>query len=920
MANNLTQLLQEAERRQLMTPQLRALADEAADRGIIAPITKNALDQPVKTSPLPMPVARDITVPLEGAGGVEMSVPEKPPEHVIRAAQSGVIFDEPAASGHFLQSLAFDRKNQVEAYRQALNKDAEKEIDVRLGPASGEIEYFIPERSRFALVKPPRSHVAEIQSLGGAGITMGSEALAGGITALATKSPALTALGAGGGAVVGELMRLELGRRMGINQDVPDEEIIKQAAKTGVIAAGAGVAGEKLFQFGKFVHNLMRGRLIQEDLISTGIDIEDAIKIQNSINERLEDTQFRFNLAQASNDEDLLNLQDFFKRSKEFSRQFGDFSDQQELALNQYWQNINKPYRTRRTPTETAEDVRAVAESDLARKTAPEDVFVATKNAELKENLSSLTERPPEQLGSLLRDVGDREQLSFRNWADARARELNNAVGDAEFIENAQTHKVVKDIADESKRLLFQSLRRTRTSLVGEAPEEAVEESGEEIVEEAAEELESSLAKVWNPDARFTFQEAWSTVSALKALERQSAKGLSTETPDTGTIKRLIGAIESDINESFSVSPAAGLYDDFKRGYGIQKRRLDEGTVGKLMERRGGANGRYVLSDEQAFERLMVPGDKRAAQELRALVRDDADAVDAVRAGFSELYKRKAVKDGRIDIAAHDEFMKNRSGQLQQFFTKQEMKLIRDRKGIESALRARERNREDVLNRINQSFEIQIANIKDVDQLSRLALDTANPEKSAQLVSMLRRTPDVLRGVQARVRENMRERMVGPMRDGKRAFSPTRFNDFLNGKSGELGHRANLKNLFGQEYVDNLDTLNQALTITGREARFPNRSNTAFWSDTVKNLTRAYVGLFTRPGRFLTALDRLRGRAANRVIVQSILNPDDLQALLSLKGVDLRSAKARTILSALGGTALYAGPRPSDVNIESMAF
>ncbi len=36
------------------------------------------------------------------------------------------------------------------------------------------------------------------------------------------------------------------------------------------------------------------------------------------------------------------------------------------------------------------------------------------------------------------------------------------------------------------------------------------------------------------------------------------------------------------------------------------------------------------------------------------------------------------------------------------------------------------------------------------------------------------------------------------------------------------------------------------------------RSNSAFWIDTVKGLARAYVGLFTRPGRIITALAALR--------------------------------------------------------------
>ena len=910
MSGRVDQIVQEMDSRGMMTPRMRQLHEEMASRGMSAPLQQTVSGQTVLTTPIPRPEQKLTTLPDEMGPALVLDFPEMWPDNVLQAADAGVLYDVPASSGHFLSSLAFDRKNEMEAYRQSLNREGEDNVQVRIGPVSGEIEYFVPEQNRFSIARPPNSTLAEMQALGGLGITLGTEAGAGILSAALTKSPTMAALGTGGGAILGELMRLELGRRMGINQDITAEQEIGQAVKIGALTAGAGVAGEKLFKFARFAHNLISGRMAQQDLIDSGLDIEDAMRLQDEINERLGDAQFKFNLAQATNDEELLIIQDFLKRSREYSAQFGEFSDKQQIALQQYWKSINTPYRTRQTPEQVTDAVLGVAETRVGREVTPADAFAHMKRAQLQENLSSLTERPPEQLGEILRGAGAREQKAFTDWSKAAAKDLNNAVGDAPFIENTNTHSVVKSIGDESKKLLFDSLKRPRQAVIG-APPQAVEEAAEEVGEEA---VDSAVAKVWDENARFTFEEAWLTVSALKALERASGKGMAAESVDTGTVKRLIGALERDIDEGFASgeSGAAELYETFKRQYRTQKRMLDEGTVGKLMERKGGARGRFVLSDEQAFRRLMLPGDVRAARELSALTRNNPEASDAVREGLAEMYRRDVIKEQRVDVNAHDRFMRDHGGQMSVFFSKGEMGRIRERKGIESALRARERDRDEALKNANDTFAGRLTNIKDIDQLARIAMDRGSPGQASELVSILSKTPDVLRGVRAKVREKMHELVMGPHQRGQRIFSHVRFNDFLNGKAGETGHRANLANLFGEEYVADLDTLNQALQVTMREARFPNRSNTAFWKDTVKNLTRAYVGLFTRPGRFITAVDRLTGRTANRVLSQTILNPQDLRALVELQGVDMRTEKARAVLSSLGATALLAGPKPGD--------
>lgn len=138
-----------------------------------------------------------------------------------------------------------------------------------------------------------------------------------------------------------------------------------------------------------------------------------------------------------------------------------------------------------------------------------------------------------------------------------------------------------------------------------------------------------------------------------------------------------------------------------------------------------------------------------------------------------------------------------------------------------------------------------------------------------------------------------------------REFSAANFDKFLMGIGGEGGHLAIARNLFGEQYANDLTLLNQVLKRVRAEPRNINTSGTAFWENTVKGLARAYVGLFTTPGRFITAGARIKQRFAENMLYRTVADPVNLRKLMSLRGVDMRSSQARALLGSLGGSFLY---------------
>ena len=125
------------------------------------------------------------------------------------------------------------------------------------------------------------------------------------------------------------------------------------------------------------------------------------------------------------------------------------------------------------------------------------------------------------------------------------------------------------------------------------------------------------------------------------------------------------------------------------------------------------------------------------------------------------------------------------------------------------------------------------------------------------------------------------------------------FNKYLNGGGGERGYRAALKEVFGDEYVKNLDILNKALQISSRSAASAQQGvvGSAF-----TDIIRARVGQFTLAGRLFTAGRRIFTAASNRMIARALLNPDSLKDLIALRTLSKTSKAAAVILAKLGGS------------------
>ena len=111
--------------------------------------------------------------------------------------------------------------------------------------------------------------------------------------------------------------------------------------------------------------------------------------------------------------------------------------------------------------------------------------------------------------------------------------------------------------------------------------------------------------------------------------------------------------------------------------------------------------------------------------------------------------------------------------------------------------------------------------------------------------------------------------------------------------------------IFGKDYVKDLETLNKALQIASRKAPAaqPGVVGSAF-----TDLIRARLGQFTLAGRLFTAGRRIFTATANRVFARALLDPNSLKDLLALRNLKTGSKQAAVILAKLGGSIFITLP------------
>jgi len=813
------------------------------------------------------------------------------------AKQAGVSVNDPASSkARLAASLGYDQNQKAIAIKKVLSDQFKTDIDVRVGPRTGELEYYNPKTKQYALVDAPGIDMGDFADLGGDAMVIVPD-IAATVAGTIFTGP-VGGIGAGAiAAGAGEYARLKLGQKLyGINQDLSDEDLLSEAFKmAGISAAGGfiGLGGAKLI---KGINNVIKGRVVPSDALETltASKVKEADEVAATINKELNKAKtkstLKFTLAEAADDADLLATQASFENVRRlgYLEDFRKFNRNQANALNNYFDILKKQFGTSNS---TNYDSGVLIKNVLENRQKPIIQNIIKKQEQAEEALTKSIFRLPDgnvkttgiEFRSVIGELGD----TYKKAVDKAAKELDTASG-TKLLNTDKIAKALNQLSDKEKR-----------SLVEAGKIEGIFKRGV---------YEDLLKK----DSKILLSDARETVSVIGKLIRDKFEGKAAgETVDTGKLLKLQGAFLEQMNKDAGTAYMNQL-QNFNSLVKTNKELLNNDIISKITKIEIG--NKLKIGDEAIFETTFKKGlgSAKTAKEVFDVIKNSPDAMTAYKNSIFDFYKRKVIDEvtGRPNLVKHRAFMRDYEAPLKQFFSDAEYKQISKlgglQKNVENLAKSLQKTQKDLLG----TFEGKLLNSSPQEIFNKIYKPN-NIGEIRELKRVLSNNKDVFKSFQRDVLTDLNERVtVTSNRIGQKILDAKAFDNYLNGAGGERGRREALKVIFGNEYVKNLDTLNKALQISARQS--PSRAAEGVVGNFFTDIIRARLGQFTTPGRIFTAARRLFAVASNRVIKEALLNPQSLEELIKLKTLSRNSKLAASILGKLGGS-IFALPEGGEI-------
>lgn len=789
-----------------------------------------------------------------------------PSEIERRAAAAGVVSRGEGAPWRGVASLGLTEKDQLDAIRLGLRERYGKDVPVRKNAETGEIEFYNEKSNRFEFANPVGFDLGDVKSLAGPALVMGGDVLgATGGFMLGRGSPAAGVAGGIAGAGVGEAARLTIGRGFGINQSLSDADITKEALKESGLSLLGAWGARAIQALVKGIDNLVSGRFIPKgtaDQLKETLASGSADDVQAVIEEinRVTGGKFQPTLAQRADIPSMLNAEAQFAGTSGlgYVNQFRQLYRGNETALKEYLdkQKIRFDVPTE-GPFDVGQRVKSVAEGQLGprRKTLSANVEKTKTAAEA--NVEQLPGGSASDAGAATRSAIASEQEAFRVAKDAKYAEVDRLAAELNVqVKNVNTHKTISGIDKETKGSLFPSLSSQDKILIGGS-------------------------KVLDPDAKIGFSELQQAIQQLRARVRASSTGLSTE-PNIKTVKRVLAALEKDRAEALKQNPALGeAMDKADEFYRAEKDRLDRGIVGRIMSAK---EGMFAINQEDVFRTFFKPGANTESIQVFNAVKDHPDALLAIRKAIYQEYKDKVAPDGIVNPKLHAKFVKDHKDVMRPFFSDKDFADIEKSGQFGRVFESIESRQKIILDRLKRSFPGKIESL-DPQKIVSTVYTPDNIMGVRELKNLLKDSPETLKAVQAQVHKEMERKITS-----EGVLSYRKLDDHITEYGGTI------KELYGPEYAKNLGILRDALKIAGRKGS----AGSVPAGNALTDIVRAYTGMFTTEGRFITAANRIRGKAANRALVNALQNPDDLKELLKLRSLSPGTKQAAVILGQLG--------------------
>ena len=786
-----------------------------------------------------------------------------------------------SANARFAQSLGYDDKNQALAIKNVLSDLYKQDITVRTGTNTGELEFLNPKTKKFELVNKPGVDLGDFTGQGGNAMvilpdiaaTIAGTVYSGGNLPAGVTAGAVT-------AGVMEYSKYQLGKTLyGINKDVSNEDLLNRAFVAAGVSAGSAFLGVGAAKVIKGTTNLIKGRFLQgNDLAISKVedDILKADVVADRINNALDGAKIKsnlkFTLGQAANDADMLAAQESFENINKlgYMNEFRTFNQNQAQALNDYYGFLKSGFGTN-TKGASEFEAGSLIQEVIRKQNQPviKDLIKKQADAEdiLERAIITLPDGSLKETGVAIRSsIAEASNLYKTNVAMAADK-----LAVAANIKNVSTDIIYDTVESLSKKAKDNLLKIPDTKNI----------FNKELLKEGN----------VNPEV------LRNTKSTLQSLIRDKVEGKAAgETPEVKTLQTIVTAINKQLQKSAPKEYTDAL-DEFNTLVVKNKKLLDNELISKITKE---DNKLKIFGDEDLFSLSFKKGLKSDvyAKQIYDVIKNSPDAMKAYKNSINDFYKIKVFKNGKINKNAHESFLRDYNSPLKLFFNEADYNKISKLGGFQKAIDDATVSRNNTIKEIEKSFAGKLERLTPGELVNKI-YKANNIDEIRRLKNILSKDPEVYQAFQRSVLTDLNESVLKSSdRLGMKILDASSFDKYLYG-AGERGYRVALKEIFGDNFVGNLDNLNKALQISAR--RQPPKSMGVFGS-AFSDIIRARLGQFTLSGRLFTASRRIYAKAAERVMANALLNPATLKELISLRNFKPNTREAIAILSKLDGS------------------
>ena len=786
-----------------------------------------------------------------------------------------------SANARFAQSLGYDDKNQALAIKNVLSDLYKQDITVRTGTNTGELEFLNPETKKFELVNKPGVDLGDFTGQGGNAMvilpdiaaTIAGTVYSGGNLPAGVTAGAVT-------AGVMEYSKYQLGKTLyGINKDVSNEDLLNRAFVAAGVSAGSAFLGVGAAKVIKGTTNLIKGRFLQGNDVAISKVEDDILKadvVADRINNALDGAKIKsnlkFTLGQAANDADMLAAQESFENINKlgYMNEFRTFNQNQAQALNNYYGFLKSGFGTN-TKGASEFEAGSLIQEVIRKQNQPviKDLIKKQADAEdiLERAIITLPDGSLKETGVAIRSsIAEASNLYKTNVAMAADK-----LAVAANIKNVSTDIIYDTVESLSKKAKDNLLKIPDTKNI----------FNKELLKEGN----------VNPEV------LRNTKSTLQSLIRDKVEGKAAgETPEVKTLQTIVSSINKQLQKSAPKEYTDAL-DEFNTLVVKNKKLLDNELISKITKE---DNKLKIFGAEDLFSLSFKKGLKSDvyAKQIHDVIKNSPDAMKAYKNSINDFYKIKVFKNGKISKNAHESFLRDYNSPLKLFFNEADYNKISKLGGFQKAIDDATVSRNNTIKEIEKSFAGKLERLTPGELVNKI-YKANNIDEIRRLKNILSKDPEVYQAFQRSVLTDLNESVLKSSdRLGMKILDASSFDKYLYG-AGERGYRVALKEIFGDNFVGNLDNLNKALQISAR--RQPPKSMGVFGS-AFSDIIRARLGQFTLSGRLFTASRRIYAKAAERVMANALLNPASLKELISLRNFKPNTKEAIAILSKLDGS------------------